>query len=471
VFVLKAIFNPKVQAQAARAYLSFIKDVAIDPNNPKRFTVYSKEKSIQDEEYISNAFAIMPEHFYDPEGLLREVELQDLLDESRANRLAAKEAILQRFADQISDQKYDREKGFIMGSGPYQLEEWITGQQIVLRRKDNWWGDALADRFPALRAYPERLVFKPVIDAVTTLAAIKAEELDVAYNIDPNSFEEVKSTAFVAERYNFHTVPSTAYYYVGVNTVNPKLSDKRVRRALAHIIDVDEIIQEVFNGYGVRMATPVLPDVDYLEKKLQPYAFDIEKARRLLAEAGWEDSNNDGIVDKVIDGKRTELSLQLIISANRETSLNLGLLIQENARRAGIDIQLTPQESSVLLSNLRKRDFELISAGRSLTPTLWNPKQNFHTQAGDNRFGFGDARSDAIIDEILVTLDKPRRDALYKELQGIIHDEAPEIPLFTPTNRLVIHKRFDTPTTVIFPGYVPQLIQLKAPFRREASLN
>jgi peptide/nickel transport system substrate-binding protein len=107
-------------------------------------------------------------------------------------------------------------------------------------------------------------------------------------------------------------------------------------------------------------------------------------------------------------------------------------------------------------------------AGRAFNSPLWNPQQNYHTSLGDNRTGFGNAQSDALIEQIVVTLDPEARNELYKKLLRMIYEEVPEIPLFVPTARIAIHKRFDVKVSSLYPGYDPKSLQLRAPFRQEA---
>ena len=471
VFTLKALLNPRVQASPYRPYVSMIAAVEVAPDNAKRFTVYTAEKFFQSLEYITNTFQVLPAHHYDPEGLLSDIPLADLIDGEKAAQLAETDERLQRFADRFGEQRYGRDPGLVMGSGPYRLERWETGQEIVLTRKEDWWGEPLTDEYPALQAYPEQLIFQPIPDATTSIAAMKAEEIDAAYGLDPNGFQDLKTSDYTAERYDFYTPPLMAYSLISINTNVPELADKRVRRALAHSIDVQEIIDNVYNGYGQRLSTPVLPSFSYHDDELAPYAFDLERARALLAEAGWEDSNDNGIVDDVIDGERRELRLDVLRSANRETARNTALLIQDNARRVGIDINPLAQETSVMFDNLRKRDYELVLAGRGYAISLWNPQQNFHTAIGDNRTGFGNAETDALIDALVTTLDEERRNQIYGQLQQIIYEEVPEIPIFVPTARIAVHKRFDAEATSIYPGFIPKSLRLRAPFRQEAALK
>jgi peptide/nickel transport system substrate-binding protein len=240
---------------------------------------------------------------------------------------------------------------------------------------------------------------------------------------------------------------------------NPKLADKRVRHALAHVVDADEIIDELYMGFGERIASPVsLASPDY-NKNLKPVPFSIEKAKQLLASAGWKDSNNNGIVDKVLDGKSTELSLNFLYTAGKEISEQLALLFQDNAKKAGIEIKIQAMEGKEILGHWASHDFELLSAGRGGLP-IWSPEQNWHTNS-DNRSGFGNAETDAIIDKIPVTFDPKKRRQMYYQLQEKILDEMPEIFLFAPKECVAIHKRFEAKAIDGVPGYAPAEFKLK----------
>lgn len=460
IFTMKAALHPGVPALRVRPYLGFIRDITTDADNPGKFTVFTDEKYILGEEAIANAIPVIPEYVYDPEGLMRDVAFSDFTDPDKIADLVESDEKLRQFADSFSSSQHAREKGFISGSGPYRFEEWETGQRVVISKKENWWGDALAGSYPALEAFPEKLIYKPIPNAATALAALKAGEIDVLSNINPKDFIDVRETEFVKSRYEFHTPLALAYYFIYVNTENPKLADKRVRQALAHSINMDEIIETIYSGFGRRTASPVLPSADYYNDGLNPREFDTEKAIRLMQEAGWTDSNNNGVVDKEIDGEIVEMELSYLITANREISRNVGLLIKDNAKRAGFNIELVAKEFTVIIGELKKKNYELSSGGRALSATLWDPKQNWHSD-GDNRTGFGDAQTDELIDRIRITLDKTQRDKLYKDLQAIIYDEQPEIFILVPTGRVAIQKRFEAETSPLMPGFSPNQFRLK----------
>ncbi|TXB61612.1 ABC transporter substrate-binding protein [Phaeodactylibacter luteus] len=459
VFTLKATFNPKVPAPAYRVYLSFIGEVEKDAANPRRFTVYTNRPYMIGAEAISAALPILPAYHYDSLGLMSDIPLADLMDEERAKALSDNENIVQ-FAEQFASPFHSREPNGISGSGPYKLERWETGQRLVLSRKEGWWGDQAKGQSVTLQAYPEKLIYRPVKDPTAAVTALKDGQLDVLPNIPPDQFLDLQKTDFVTSRYNLHTPPSLVHTFIYTNTRSPKLNDPKVRRALAMATDVSTMIETAFSGLGEPSTGPVHPSFSYYNPVVKPLAYAPEEARALLEEAGWTDTNDNGIVDKEIDGQRTELELEYKFTAGRAVGQNIALILQESAKRAGISIKLTPQEHTVNLDDLKRRDFELVAGAKSIPPTPWEPKQDFHSE-GDDRTGFATPETDALIDQIQQTLDPEDRKKLYLDLQRQLYEAMPIVPLIVPTGRLAIHKRYTTPITPMFPGYVAPLLQLE----------
>lgn len=454
-FTLKALFNPLVNSGPIRSYLEFVRDIRIDPENPRRFTVLTDRPYIIAEAAISNT-VVLPRRTYDPEDLLSNYALSQFTDPAEAAQLA-QDADIQRFAELFNSPAYARDPGKISGSGAYRLETWETSQRIVLTRKKDWWADGLAGDDRLLDARPDKIVFRIVPEQVTALAALKDESLDAGSQLDTKDFIDLQQNEAFTRRFNLHSPPTLTYYYIGINTRDPKLTDQRVRRALAHLVDVDELIRSLYNGLAERTVGPFHPAKSYYHDSLPLIDFDLARARELLAEAGWQDSNGNGIVDKEIDGERTELKLRYLASAGSQFAQNLALLLQDNFRKAGIELTVDSKEYSVLIDDLKRRDFDLFGSGWGQSPVVDDPKQIWHTDSdtpdGANRVGFGDAESDALIEEIRVTLDPAQRAQLYRRFQEIVYEEQPYIFLFTPQERIVISKRFAAEPSVLRPGF------------------
>ena len=459
LFSLKAILNPLVQAAAVRAYLGDLVAVEVDPANPKKFRVTLLQKTFLGEETVGGLFALLPEYAYDPQGLLKNIPLSDLTDPEKADQLAGQDERLQAFAEAFNSDAYSRDAKKISGCGPYRVASWETEQRITLIKKRDWWGEKVQKNHPALTAYPDSLVYVPIPNPATALTALKNEEIDAMGNIPAEDFLGLQQDAAFQERYALGTTHTLAYFYIGVNARDPLLADKRVRQALSRAIDADEIVREVFQGFGKRITAPVPPSVPYYPSREKPLTVDLEQAAALLGKAGWKDSDNDGIVDKVVNGERVGLRVKYMLNASSEQSRNIGLFIKDNCRKIGIDIELDPREPAMILERLKQRDFQLISTGRTQTP-LWNPMQNWHTQ-GDNRCGFGDAQTDALIEQILITLDEKTRNRLMEQLLARIREEQVEILLFSPEDRIAIHKRFAAERTPFPPGFTPSQFKLQ----------
>jgi peptide/nickel transport system substrate-binding protein len=121
-----------------------------------------------------------------------------------------------------------------------------------------------------------------------------------------------------------------------MNMNNPKLKDVRVRKALAYLTDVDQIIAKLCMGLAVKIAGPVNPYKDICNHNLKPNAYDPKKAEELLTEAGWVDSDGDGVRDKVLDGVKTKLEINLMIPAGAPLYEKMALLFQESCKKAGV---------------------------------------------------------------------------------------------------------------------------------------
>ncbi len=461
LFSLKVLFNPKLPTQRLAAYLDFIRDVVIEPNNPKKFTVFTNRKYFLAETAVSN-ITVIPEHIYDADGLMKTFALKDLTNPTKVGELV-NEPYLQQYADLFMSPEFSRD--VVSGSGPYQLSEWVDGQRIVLSKKKNWWGEKLAKKFPMLAAYPDTITILPIPDQTAAITALKDESIDVGLELDPAQFKELQSNQFVNEIYNLSTPPRYVFFYVAMNNKNPKLSDKRVRRALAHLLDMDAIIRDLYDGFGERVVGPFLPDKPYYHKGLKLIQMNLDSSRALLAAAGWTDSNGNGTVDKLIDGQLVEMKLQYLQTPGSAFQDNFTEVFKVNAAKTGIELEKVQVEANVLGERLRNRDYEVANRGAGSGPWLDDPKQLFHTDSdnpgGTNYARFGNTESDALIDGIRDAKDEKTRNELYLKFQEIVYDEQPLIFQFAPLDKLAVHKRFEATITRKTPGVSLQMLKLK----------
>jgi len=455
---LKLIFNPFLPTLGYRTFLENIQSFDIDKMNPKKFTIILNDTYFAGLESLTNVVPVLPKHIFDADNSLDTVSLLKLISDPSPENQLKNYPFIKDFADYYLGEFFSRNPEGVNGAGPYKLVSWQSGQEILLEKKQAWWGDKLATDNAAFQAFPDKLLFKIIPDPVSALAALKNEEIDVMQNIAPEDFLDLTSDSTTKAHFSFYTPSSLSSYYISLNTRLPILSDKKVRRAFAHAIDVDELIKNVFIGFGTRCATPLHPSSAEYNADLKPITFSIEKAKKLLAEAGWSDTDKDGILDKKLGGKKTALRVKYLANASKASSMTLAELIKSNARKAGIDVVIDAKDANTLLDKLRSREFEMISAGRSITPQ-WSPSQNWRTDA-DNRSGFGNEKTDQWIDALEREPNQSKRWVISKKLQAEIYEEQPEIMLFCPQERLVIHKRFEAVSTAVWPGFHPVAFKL-----------
>lgn len=455
IFSFKLLFNYNITESAPHrgSYLA-VADVVPDPSNNKKFTVIAKEKYILGEDSYSGT-NIYPEHVFDPEGLMANYALSDLIGNGET---LAEEAPLQQFAETFRSAPYSRDGSKLIGSGPYLLREWVDGDYISMARDPNWWADDVPGGHPTLHAYPDSVVFKIISDQTTAANALRNEIVDVAPSLDANTFVELKENEFLKERYDFLTTNTFSFYFVAMNNKHPMLSDKRVRRALAHLLDVQTIIDRLYAGYAVPVAGPVSPLKAHVNKDLSLIEQDIEKAKTLLTEAGWEDTNGNGLRDKVINGELTEMEMEYLVTPGSKFAGTLSELMKDGAEQVGIAITLVPREARVMLGeDVAQRNYAMFGYGAGGNQLLDDFMQLWHTSSnvprGGNRSQFGNAETDALIEKINETMDPDERHQLYQEFQEIIYDEQPLIFLFSPLERVIVSKRFEGNASQLLPNY------------------
>ncbi len=458
IFSIKVILNPKVPANLYVPFLEPIREIILFDGNPKKFTMSMEGNNINNEANTSAGFYVLPEYHYDPDGLMRNIALQDLLDREKVAQLT--DPNLQAFADAFTQPKFAREVAGISGSGPYKLKEWTTGERTVLAKKADWWGAKYADDNAHFQAKVDEIIYQPIADQQTAAVAVQDEQVDVRAGFAPSIFTQLMQNEVVRSTYNLEKIPTFNYGLWYINTRKEKLSDKRVRRALAHLFDVDGAVENIHNGLVTRVVSPVLPSMLGYDESLQPINFNIESAKILLSEAGWEDTNDNGIVDKEINGESVEMNVDLLYVSQSQTQQSMGLLFKEDALKAGVNVELVGKESIAHREDMQNRNFDLVQHGVGIAaPSIYDPKQSWHTASdvpgGGNISGFGNADTDRLIDEIRTTLEEEKRAALYQKFQQKIYDEQPAIFLYGLPNFTAIHKRFDALTTPLRPGYFP----------------
>lgn len=457
----KMLFNPMSKPSPYKPYLDFVEDFEVDQSNPKKFTIRSSKKFILAEEAI---YMIMPVHqssVYDADGVLEKFTLSDLMKGEIAED---DKASLTALSETYFSEKFTSDPAFVNGSGPYKLIEWKPGELITMVKKNNWWGNAFEGENSWFKAYPDTFSLKPVTDVTTAIQMFSNKEFDVAISLDSKDFVSLSSNESLSQEYNFVTDASNTAFLVYQNMKSPILSDKKVRQAVARLYDYDAIIESVFDGLGDRINGPVGDFKPYYDKESKMIAFDAEEALVLLADAGWSDTDSDGVLDKEIEGTKTDLKLKYVVGST-SASENIALFFQQAAEEIGMEIEIIKKDRKGWLELMQQRDFDLTMNGTGFSPGLDDFRQMFSTDAntpgGQNRMQFGNAETDALLNAIVENFDEKSRSEQYVEFQKILADEMPIVWLMAPKSRVVIHDRFDGGSSGLLPNVCLGCMKLK----------
>ncbi len=434
IYTMKAIKNPFADNAAARNYYESVKSVELVNGDLGIVRINMKEPSWR---AIINlgSFAICPKHVLDPENLTDKYTWDDCKD----YKTAEKNPAIKKYADFLNSQEVSREPKYVLGSGPYMLEKWETGQNIILKRSPNYW-----DRKNTPN-YPDKIIFKIIQDNSASVVAAKNKEIDLMVVVSPKDFyKELEN----AEQFDLVRVtPSEpAFSYIGWNMKNPLFSDKKVRWALSHLVDRNSIIEKVLYGSATKIQSPVYYKFEkLLNKELPEIPFDPEKAKKLLDEAGWKDTDGNGILDKMVDGKKLEFKFTFLIPTHPVRKQTL-LVIADALKKVGIQAEVQELEWSVYLDKTKKHQFDATLAAWANPTTPPDPYQIYHSSQmegeGSNYVSYNNPESDKLIEEYRRELDENKRIDILKRWQQIIYDDQVYTFLWNPKSRYIYNNRY-----------------------------
>ncbi len=460
-FSVKLLKHTKIDCDRIRPYYEFIEEVIVDESNPKKFTFLCKEPYMIAESSSAD-ITVMPAYVYDPKGVMAKYSLKEWTE--KGDKISEEPEMI-AFAQEFNSEKFQREQ--VVGSGAYKVKKWETNQRVVLERKKDWWGDKAANKTEHLVAHPEELTYETINDLATAVVALKGQKLDAMNSIPPKDFvKDLPKSDKFSNNFNTFTPPQLSYDYIAFNLKNPLFKDVRTRKAIAHLMNIEKLIKTTSYGLGQRTTGFLHPDNKFYNKSLTPYPFNIEDAKKLLAEAGWKDSNGNGTLDMTIDGKPTEFEAEISYNSGNDRRKNACLLLQEAARKVGIKIDIVVKEASVFFDDLRKHKFEMGVGGWIASPVESDPKQIWHSESangGSNFTYFGTPETDKLIEDLRKELDESKRKDYYLKIQEIIHNEVPYVFLLVQKERIAINKAFADPTvSAMRPGYLSPSFKLAA---------
>lgn len=391
-FSYDAIFEPAYKAMSLQPYFEGIVKVEIVDAQTVKF--YLKDTYFQNFSSIVSMY-ILPKHVY-----------SDVEKSKKMTRTA-------------------------VGAGPYSIEKFEKGERIVLKRFEKWygfktdvWKGAYNFATVILRFYGEQ---------DKAIEKLKKGDLDFSPLLAESYMKKTEGAPWGEKVFKFEVenkMPKD-YGFIGWNLRHEFFKDRNVRIALAHLMNREDMIQKFRYGLSLPATGPMYVQSEYASNKVKPFLYDEKKATALLAKAGWKDTNKDGVLDKVVNGKREDFRFTLIF-ANKDTE-KYWVAYQEDLKKAGIQMELKKIEWNYLMKSLDEGSFDAVAMAWATT-LEWDPKQSWHSSnaipGGSNFIGYKNPTVDRLIDQARMEPNKAKRmDQLHKVYELIAAD-APYAFLF-----------------------------------------
>jgi peptide/nickel transport system substrate-binding protein len=318
-----------------------------------------------------------------------------------------------------------------VGNGFYRFVGWNAGQNLTLE---------VNPEKPDGRAAIDRIVMRFIPDMNAALTELLTGQGDLVAKVPPNQKERVED----APNVELYAGPRVRPAWLAWNTRRPPLDDVRVRRALLMAIDREALVRGLFGEIGEVAPSPIPPVLREHTPSVRPIPYDTAGARRLLAEAGWRDSNGDGLVDR--GGRPLRIEVEFISTdPTREAML---VAMQAMLNHVGVDMAPRAYESSTWVQRLREGSFAGSFWGWGWGPGVVGPNAEmiFHSRSippnGPNFAAARNARVDQLIDSTLVATDTARARAIWAELEQLLIDDAVYAPIYMDPELFGVHTRF-----------------------------
>lgn len=316
----------------------------------------------------------------------------------------------------ISPSSYNEKGEFVkpVGTGPYKFESFDEQTRVLtVVKNENWWGGEVG---------LDKMILKGIPDPNTRAMAIENGDVDFTVDVPYSETDRIDAIdGITVEKYKTPRV-----YKLDLNLKHEPLEDVRVRQAISYAINRSDIAENVLYNVGEAAAGPFLPTMVWANKSLKPYSQNLEKADELLTDAGWVDTDGDGIRDK--DGK--PLKLNLMTYSARPGLPPMAEAMAAQLREAGIGIETEVMEMGSIDDRREKGDWDLYLAAYNIAMvpdpeyilTNW-----YMTNGTDNTPGYSNPKVDSLIMEARKITDLEERYKKFNEVEAIVNEEQPMI--------------------------------------------
>ncbi len=313
----------------------------------------------------------------------------------------------------------------IVGTGAYTIKEHIEGEYVTFEVNPYYWGETPEIPLVTMKLLPENQ---------TRLLALEKGEIDIIYGkslLDADTLKHYENH----EQFEVKLSEPIATRHLAFNTTHDILNDVRVRQALSHATNKEEIAEYIFYGMEEVAHTLYSETLPFCDIDLTPFSYDIEKAEALLAEAGWQ-KNADGILEK--EGE--VCSVEFLYRITSVVDRTIAEYLQAQYLKLGVRLHLVGAEEQAYKDRMQKGEFELafnISWGTPYDPqsSIASMTTPVHGDYAAQLGLFNKAEIDLVIEEILICTDEEKRRELFTFVLTELHEQAVYIPLTYECNK------------------------------------
>jgi peptide/nickel transport system substrate-binding protein len=309
-----------------------------------------------------------------------------------------------------------------IGTGPYRFQEWKTGQKIVLAYNPDYFEG---------RPFLDGRVMRIIPDMATMFLELRARGID-QMGLTPLQYTRQTENQYFRNHFRKYRYLSFSYTYLGFNLQNPMFADRKVRQALAYAVNKEELIDGVLLGLGKEASGPFKPGTWQYNADVKRYPYDPKKALELLAEAGWRDTDGDGILDR--KGQRFEF--ELLVNQGNEVRAKTAEIAQRRLAEVGISVKIRVIEWAAFIKEfINKRRFDAVILGWTIPmdPDLYDVWHSSKTGPSELNFiSYKNEEVDALLEKGRSTFDRAERKRCYDRIQEILAEDQPYIFLYVP---------------------------------------
>lgn len=319
-----------------------------------------------------------------------------------------------------------------MGYGMFKFHSWTSNEQIILEANEqSFWG----------RPYLDRMIFRIIPEAAVQILELKAGNLDLVTRLHTTQFVQDLAGSAVEKFVNKYKYEDTFMYGLTFNLKLPLFQDKRIRQAIYYAIDKQSIIDGVQFGMGRLCWGPIPPESWAYNPAIKKYPYLPDHAKELLAQAGWHDSDSDGILDK--DGAPFEFTM---LSPQNEAIQQIVTIVQQHLKAVGIRMKIKVLEWSVYLNTfIAQRNFDMCVTRGGLAVLDPDLTFEFHSsQIHDTEYNWAtyiNPELDRLLEAALKTFDRDKRREYFFAAQAILSEDLPVIYLFMRDSMFATSKR------------------------------